>query len=317
MGLRAQDFPRPTLICIVGPTAVGKSAMALTLAKQFETEIVSADARQLYQELDIGTAKPTSQELAQVPHHFIDYLPPASPYSAAQFESEALALLEGLFRHHRVVVMAGGSTLYTDVLWYGLDDMPEVPPMLRRQLTEEWETTGLEPFLTELALVDPATYERIDRQNPRRVLRAIEIYRATGNPISFYQSGRKLKVRPFDMIKIGLFDEREALYQRIDQRVKDMIQQGLEQEVRTLLAKGYDPTWQSMQSIGYREFYPYVEGTYDLAETIRLIQRNSRRYAKRQLTYWRRDTNITWFKSGQHEGVADELRAYIGRRGNA
>lgn len=310
-------FDKPTLICIVGPTAVGKSSLAIELALRYQTDILSADARQLYQELSIGTAKPSPVELAKVTHHFVDQLPPSAAYSAAEFEADATSLLGELFERQQVVVMAGGSTLYTDAIWYGLDDMPSIPVEVRDQLEAEWEKEGLTPLLDELSRHDPTTYAQIDRQNPRRVLRALEVFRATGQPISHYRKGRHPKNHPFDLVKLGLTDDRARLYARIDQRVASMMAEGLEAEVKGLLAKGYDPQWQSMQSIGYREFYPYFEGEYALEEVVRLIQRNSRRYAKRQLTYWRREQDLHWFEAGQIDRILNWLDDYAGRSGKS
>ncbi|MEO1588603.1 MAG: tRNA (adenosine(37)-N6)-dimethylallyltransferase MiaA [Bacteroidota bacterium] len=291
------------LMTIVGPTAVGKTALSLHLAKRFQTVILSADSRQFYQELNIGTAKPTPQEVAEVPHHFVDFLSPLQSYSAAQYQREAEALLDKLFEKHDVLIMVGGSTLYMDAMWYQMDDMPEVPAEIRSELQAAFLQNGLNPLVEELENVDPATFALIDRQNPARVIRALEVYRTSGKPISFFRKGKKARDTHYAFIKLGLQDAREVLYQRINQRVLDMIEQGLIAEVQGLLDKGYAPTLQSLLTIGYQEVIPYLKGAYDLDEAIRLIQRNSRRYAKRQLTYYRRYPDIQWFQAGDFTSV--------------
>ncbi|MEL6134795.1 MAG: tRNA (adenosine(37)-N6)-dimethylallyltransferase MiaA [Bacteroidota bacterium] len=292
------------LITLVGPTAVGKTSLSLYLAKELQAAILSADSRQFYQDLNIGTAKPTKEEQAQAPHYFIDSLAPTQTYNAAQYQREAEVLMQELFDIHDVLIMVGGSTLYMDAVWYQMDAIPEVPSAIREQLQDQWKQVGLAPLIEELAAVDPSTYEVIDRQNPARVIRALEVYRASGIPISTFRKGKKPRKTAYKVLKIGLYDDREALYERINQRVWDMIENGLVEEVKGLLAKGYSPTLQSLNTIGYQEIIPYLQGQYDLDEAIRLVQRNSRRYAKRQLTYYRRYEDITWFKAGDREGVS-------------
>ena len=290
------------LITLVGPTAVGKTALALALAKRYGTEIISSDARQLYRGLDIGTAKPTAAERAEVRHHFLDILDPDQPYSAGEFGREAEALLRQLFQQHEVVIVVGGSTLYVQALWFEFDEMPPVDPALREALNAQLEQAGLAPLLEELARVDPATFAQIDRQNPARVLRALELYRSSGTPASELRQGLRPKEVPWQTLKIGLEDERAALYARIDQRVEAMLVQGLEAEVRHLLER-YPPEAPGLQSIGYREWLPYFADEIDRAEVCRLIQRNSRRYAKRQLTWYRRFDDLRWFQPGAEEAI--------------
>jgi tRNA dimethylallyltransferase len=283
-----------TLICIAGPTASGKTALALALAERLGTEILSADARQIYRGMDIGTAKASLAERARVPHHFIDILDPDQPYSAGQFQRDADALLADLFRRHDAVVAAGGSTLYLDALWHELDDLPPAPPEIRERLKARLAAEGLPALAAELERADPETWEAIDRQNPARVLRALEVQEAAGRPISALRQGRRPRQTPWRCLKLALHDTREALYARIGRRVEEMLAAGLEEEARGLLARGYSPDLQSLQTIGYREMIQYLHGEISREEAIRLIQRNTRRYAKRQMTWLRRYPDLHW-----------------------
>ncbi len=295
------------LISIVGPTAVGKTKLSLLLAQTFGTEILSTDARQIYRGLDIGTAKASPEEQALVPHHLIDFLDPNETFNAGQFETLAEAKVESLLTRYNKLISVGGSTLYINALWNGIDPMPEVPDEVRAQLQDAWQQSGLEPLLEELRAVDPETFRTIDLQNPSRVLRALEVYRASSQPISFFRKGKSAKVRTYTLWKIGLREERKQLYARIDQRVLTMMKAGLLEEVQGLLDAGYAPEGQAMQSIGYRELIQYLQKKISLDEAIALIQRNSRRYAKRQMTWFRRDPEIQWFPAGAEQEVLDWL----------
>ncbi|MEL7530797.1 MAG: tRNA (adenosine(37)-N6)-dimethylallyltransferase MiaA [Bacteroidota bacterium] len=295
------------LISIVGPTAVGKTQLSLFLARQFSTEIISTDSRQIYKGMDIGTAKPSLEELHLAPHHFINHLSPSLDYNAGKFEKEADALIQQLFHQHNSLISVGGSTLYINALWNGIDPMPDIPNEVRNQVRSEWQNHGLIPLLEELAKVDPETFEKIDRQNPSRVLRAIEVYRACGTPISFYRKNRQAKKREYRLFKVGLQEERAALYERINQRVDQMVQDGLITEVEQLLATGINPEANALQSIGYREIVQYLNQQHSLEEAKRLIKRNSRRYAKRQMTWFRRDKEIQWFPAGKYQEVLQWL----------
>lgn len=300
----------PYLIAIIGPTAVGKTRLAIRMAQLFQTVVLSCDARQMYKHLDIGTAKPSEEERAGIPHYFIDNLEPQEAYTAGQFERESTTLLHALFQAHEVVVSVGGSTLYNQALWYGLDDIPAASAAVRENLNQQFKTAGLAPLLTELAHVDPETYARIDLNNPARIIRALEVYRESGTPLSAFQ-GKLRPERPFQLILIGLDTERKALYQRIDQRVDAMIAQGLIGEVQQLLEKGYSTESQALQSIGYREIIDYLTGEYEREEAIRLIKRNSRRYAKRQLTWYRKNQDIHWFEAGDEAKILSFIEARI------
>ncbi len=288
--------PRPVLLALAGPTAVGKTALSVALAQQFGTEILSADSRQFFRELSIGTAKPTPDEMQGVPHHFIDSHSITQEYSAGRFAADALAALEGLFQRLPVVILTGGSGLYLQAVTDGLDDLPAVDPSVRQQLQQELQTQGLPALVAELAATDPVAHGRIDRQNHQRVLRALEITRGTGQPFSSYHTGPEAAAvaaaaRPFRVVKVALSRPREELYQRINQRVETMLAAGLLAEVEGLVPFRRH---QALQTVGYQEIFGYLAGEYDYAEAVRLLQRNTRHYAKRQLTWLRRDPNYVW-----------------------
>jgi len=287
------------LLLVVGPTAVGKSDLCIKLAKKFQTEILSCDSRQFYREMNLGTAKPSPEELQAVPHHFINSLSITDPYDVQQYEKEALALLERLFQQHRVIVMTGGSGLFADAIQFGLDDIPAVPADLRKQITLEYQEKGLGWLQGEVARVDPDYFSVVDRDNPQRLMRALEVCRGTGHPFSSFRMKKKVN-RPFQVIKIGLDLPREVLYRRIDQRMDSMVAFGLFDEATSLFAQR---ELNALQTLGYSEIFGFLEGKYDREETLRLLKRNSRRYAKRQLTWFRKDTSLVWFDPSQLEEV--------------
>lgn len=291
------------LIVVAGPTAVGKTAFSIRLAQALKTHIISADSRQLYRHLNIGTAKPEPHELAAAPHHFIDILEPDTEYSAGQFERDALALLDDLFREQQAVVVAGGSGLYVQALCRGMDQMPAVLPEIRLQLNQEMQERGLDALLEELQRQDPRYWQEVDRQNPARVIRALEVIRATGGSYSQFRQ-QQYPQRPFRVIKIGLDRTREELYSRIDARMDAMIAQGLFREAEALY-----PYRQlnALQTVGYQEIFGFLEGAYSREEAIRLLKRNSRRYAKRQLTWFKKDSDFSWF----HPQEFDKALAFI------
>lgn len=301
-------FSSKTLISIVGPTGVGKTALSLALAQQWNTEIVSCDSRQFYKYMDIGTAKATAAERALVKHHFLDFLLPDAIYNAGQFEADCGDLLKQLFAEKDKVVLVGGSTLYAHGLWHGMDEMPDIPAAIRAELNQLFEEKGLTALQTELEKVDNETYQTIDRNNHIRIIRALEVYRTSGIPISVYRK-RAAKITPYQNLKIGLERERTALYAIIDARVEKMIAEGLVQEVENLLARGYAANLASMQAIGYAEIVDYLEGKSTLSEAISLIQQHSRNYAKRQLTFFRREKDMIWLSGGLDEMVEEVNKA--------
>jgi tRNA dimethylallyltransferase len=288
--------PRPVLLTLAGPTAVGKTALSVTLAQQLGTEILSADSRQFFRELSIGTAKPTPEEMQGVPHHFIDSHSITQEYSAGRFAADAEVVLTELFQRLPVVILTGGSGLYLQALTDGLDELPAVDPAVRQGLQQELQTQGLPPLVAELAATDPVAHQRIDLQNHQRVLRALEITRGTGRPFSSYHAGpaavaATAAARPFRVVKVALSRPREVLYERINQRVEAMLAAGLVAEVEGLVPFRHH---QALQTVGYQEIFGYLDGTYDYAEAVRLLQRNTRHYAKRQLTWLRRDAAYQW-----------------------
>jgi tRNA dimethylallyltransferase len=282
----------PTLHIILGPTAVGKSDYAVAEALRVGSPVVSCDSRQFYREMRIGTARPSEAQLAAVRHYFIADRSVTQPCSAGAFELEALALLEELFKEHDTVVMAGGSGLYIDALCKGLDDFPEADPALRAELSQRLRDEGVAALRTELRILDPESYASIDPANGQRIVRALEVTIATGRKYSDWKT-HPSRERPFTIVKTGLTRPRPELYARIDARVVQMMEEGLLDEARALLPYRSLP---ALNTVGYRELFDYFDGAYDLAEAIRLIQRNTRHYAKKQLTYWARDPEIKWIE---------------------
>lgn len=280
----------PTLRIILGPTAVGKTDYAIAEALRVGSPVVSCDSRQLYRELRIGVARPDDAQLAAVPHYFIADRSISEPCSAGAYELEALQLLEKLFRDHETVVMAGGSGLYIDALCNGLDDFPDADPELRAQLSERLRTEGVAALRADLRVLDPETYATIDPANGQRIVRALEVTIATGRKYSSFKT-HPAKERPFNIVKTGLTRPRPELYARIDARVDRMMEEGLLEEARALLPHRSLP---ALNTVGYKELFDYFDGRYDLAEAVRLIKRNTRHYAKKQLTWWARDPSIHW-----------------------
>lgn len=286
------------LVSVIGPTASGKTAFGIMLAKKFETEILSVDSRQFYKELEIGTAKPHAKELNEVKHHFINSHSIAEYYSAGQFEREADMLLKQMFRHNPIVIAVGGSGLYLKALWEGMDDMPEVSIQIRDQLNRELEEKGLSPLLHELELNDPVYFREVDQSNHQRVIRALEVTRSTGQRFSSFRRGKPKSHGDYQHLRLGLQLEREALYERIDQRVDQMVERGLFEEAERL--KDYR-RHNAMQTVGYSEIFDFLDGKYDREEAIRLIKRNTRRYAKRQMTWFRKDLHVIWISPDDEE----------------
>jgi tRNA dimethylallyltransferase len=283
------------LLLVIGPTAVGKTDLCLKLAKKFKTEIVSCDSRQFYREMNLGTAKPSSEELQQVKHHLINSLSIEQDYDVRMFEKDALQILDGIFQKSNVAIMTGGSGLFADAITDGLDEIPDVDPDIRKEIIFEFEEKGLVWLQSELAKADPEYCDQVDRQNPQRLMRALEVYRGTGLKFSSFRVKKK-STRPFEILKIGLDRPRQELYYRINLRMDQMIEAGLFDEAETLFGKR---NLNALQTVGYTEIFGFMEGKYDRGEAVRLLKRNSRRYAKRQMTWFRRDEKICWFHPDQ------------------
>ncbi len=279
------------LFAVVGPTAIGKTALSIKIAQHFQTEIISADSRQFYKEMMIGTAVPDPDELDAAIHHCIQHISIEDTYSVGHFEREAITLLETLHQKHPYVTMVGGSGMYVDAVINGLDYFPDVTSGIREQLNELYTTKGIEALQELLKEKDPVYYERVDIQNHQRVTRALEVCLSSGVPFSSFLDKPKPK-RPFETIKIGLSADRAVIYDRINRRVDLMIENGLVKEVEGLLSR---KRLNALQTVGYRELFEYFEGTISLEQAIENIKTSTRRFSKRQLTWYRKDTSITWF----------------------
>lgn len=281
-----------TLIIIIGPTAIGKTALAIEVAKHFSTEILSSDSRQFYKEMNIGTAVPSPDELAAVPHHFIQHLSIQQAYSVGDFERDAIHFISEFFKQKNELVMVGGSGLYEKAVTEGLDHFPEVPNGIREALAQELETFGIEKLQEELQQKDAEYFEKADIQNPHRVIRALEIIRGTGKKFSSFQQNES-KQRDFHVIKIGIKTDREIIYNRINQRVDIMVKNGLIEEAKSLY-KFKDLN--ALQTVGYRELFQCFAGEITQEFAIEEIKKNTRRFAKRQLTWYRKDKDVHWFQ---------------------
>lgn len=279
------------LITVIGPTAIGKTAFSIELAKHFSSEILSSDSRQFYKEMNIGTAVPSKEELLAVKHHFIQNRSIFEDYSVGAFENDALNLLNDLFKKQPVVVMVGGSGLYVDAVLKGLDDFPKVDPKIREALKIKLKNEGIEILQQQLKELDPLSYEKMDVYNKQRLVRALEICIAQGKPYSHFL-GLHTKKRSFETIKIGLTADREVVYDRINHRVDLMMEKGLLEEARSLYTHKH---LNALQTVGYRELFAHFDGLISLEEAINQIKKNTRRFAKRQGTWFRRDPEITWF----------------------
>ncbi|SRX55626.1 tRNA (adenosine(37)-N6)-dimethylallyltransferase MiaA [Aequorivita sp. CIP111184] len=295
---------KPLLICVVGPTAIGKTALSIKLAKAFSTEIISADSRQFYGEMRIGTAVPSKEELEAAPHHFIQNKSIFEDYSVGDFERDAIELLKNLFEKNKVAIMVGGSGLYVDAVVKGLDSFPNVSPEIREQLNSELNEKGIEALQRELKKVDAAYFEKVDIHNPHRLVRALEISRSTGKPYSSFLN-KENEERDFETIIIGLTAERELIYERINQRVDKMINEGLLEEANSLLPHKQR---NALQTVGYRELFEYFEGNITKEEAISEIKKNTRRFAKRQNTWFKKNEAIQWFN---HDTDVSEILLYI------
>lgn len=287
------------LIVVAGPTAVGKTELCLRLAEALNTDIISADSRQFYRELSIGTAKPSAEELARVPHHFINSHSIAEEYSAGDFERDTLQLLNTLFKDKDCVVMTGGSGLYIKAVCEGLDDLPRSQPGLREELMLRLREDGLELLQNEILHIDPEFSATAEFSNPQRVVRALEVFYSSGRTISSFHLDQK-PPRPFNQILVALDRDRAELYQRIEQRMDQMLAAGLEEEARGVIDFR---SHNALKTVGYKEVFGYLDGEYDRTEMIRLLKQNSRRYAKRQLTWFKHQGDFNWFDADDYQGV--------------
>lgn len=298
----------PTLIVLVGPTAVGKTQLSLSIAKVFSAPIISADSRQIYKEIPIGTAAISQEDMVAVPHYFIGSKSIHQSYNAQVFEQEVLSLLNKVWQNKpHVAVLTGGSMMYIDAICKGIDNIPDVVPSIRQEIYQRYATDGLTPLLAELKQLDPSYCERIDNNNYKRILHALEVCLSTGKPFSFFHTGRVVS-RPFNIIKIGLTRDREDLYERINNRVHIMMTSGLLEEARTVYPYR---ELNALNTVGYKELFAYFDGLISLDEAIRRIQRNTRIYARKQMTWWRKDKDIMWFHPDDVDAVIKHLSSIL------
>ncbi|GLU44509.1 tRNA (adenosine(37)-N6)-dimethylallyltransferase MiaA [Allomuricauda sp. NBRC 101325] len=300
---------KPVVLAVVGPTAIGKTALGIYLAQHFQTEVISADSRQFFQEMEIGTAVPSKEELEQAKHHFIQHKSIHEPYSVGDFERDTLMLLDQLFLEHNYVVLVGGSGLYVDAVINGLDKFPDVDPNIRKTLNEQLDHEGLKSLQKELKQRDPDYYKVVDVENPHRIIRALEVCIASDQPYSSFLNKGKT-ARPFKSLYIGINAPREIIYARINQRVDLMMEQGLLDEVKNL-----HPYKQlnALQTVGYKELFEYLDGQSTLESAVSEIKKNTRRFAKRQLTWLRKNKNILWVDFDENK---DQIIAKINDRLN-
>ncbi len=292
-----------TLVVLIGPTGIGKTELSLSLAKLLSSPIVSADSRQIYKTLHIGTAAPTAEQLAQAEHHFVGKLELDEYYSAAQYETEVMQLLDRLFLHHDYVLMAGGSMMYVDAVTKGIDEIPTVDDETRELLRRRLETEGLEPLLAELRVLDPEYYSIVDKKNHKRVVHGLEICYMTGKTFTSFRKNVR-KERPFRIVKIGLRMERERLFDRINRRVDQMIVDGLVEEARSVSHLRH---LNSLNTVGYKEMFKYLDGEWELQMAVERLKKNTRVYAKKQMTWFKNDADIHWIdvdKMSREEALA-------------
>jgi tRNA dimethylallyltransferase len=283
-----------TLLIILGPTASGKTELAIKAARWLSTEIISADSRQFYRELAVGTARPSAEQLAEVKHHFIGHISINEKYNISRFEADTIRLLEEFFLHHNTVIMTGGSGLYIDAVCKGIDEQPDNDPAIRQMLKTEYKAKGIEYLRNELLHLDQDYYRQVDLSNPNRLMRALEVCLVTGKPYSSYRKGHEKK-RPFRLVKIGIDIPRDELVNRINKRVDEMILQGLVEEAGAHYGFRH---LNALNTVGYKEIFDYFDGKCSLEQAVEKIKINTRRYAKRQMTWFRRDREITWIKPG-------------------
>jgi tRNA dimethylallyltransferase len=292
------------LIVILGPTGIGKTEVAIKVATELDTYIISADSRQIFRELNIGTAVPAPSQLKKVKHYFIQHKSIHDYYSASMYEKEVISLLRKLFPVRNKVVITGGSGLYIDAVCEGIDDIPDVDPEIRTKVGEKLISEGINSLRTDLRLLDPLSYKKVDLKNPKRIQRAVEICLSTGKPYSSFLTD-KTKKRNFKVLKIGLNRERDELYDMINKRVEKMVKAGFVEEAKKLYQYR---NLNSLNTVGYKELFDHFDGKINLAESIELIKRNTRRYAKRQLTWFQKDKNIHWFEPSDVNKILELVR---------
>lgn len=299
----------PTLIVLIGPTGVGKTELSLKIAEHYHTEIISSDSRQLYADLKIGTAAPTPEQLKRVPHHFVGTLQLTDYYSAARYEEEVMEKLKELFQTHSSVVMTGGSMMYIDAVCKGIDDIPTIDSDTRELMLKRYEKEGLEALCAELKLLDPEYYAQVDVKNPKRVIHALEICYMTGKTYTSFRT-RSQKKRPFNILKIGLRREREELYERINRRVDLMMEEGLLEEAKRVYPYR---SLNSLNTVGYKELFKFLDGEWELPFAIEKVKQNSRIYSRKQMTWFKRDADITWFHPDQETEIMEYISRQIGQ----
>ena len=302
---------KKTLVVVLGPTAVGKTDIAIRLAQQLNTEIISADSRQLYREIPLGTAAPSKEQLASVPHHFVGNLSLQQNYNVSQYENEVLALLENKFRVYDVMVMTGGSGLYIDAVCRGIDQLPDPEPEIRETLQQKWQQKGISVLQQQLQQLDPEFYEQVDRQNPKRLMRAIEVCLQTGRKYSELRQNNP-QTRNFRILKVGLNLPREQLYDRINRRTDVMMNNGWIEEAESVFPFRH---LNALNTVGYKELFAFLEGKMSLEKAVEKIKTNTRRYAKRQLTWFRKDKEIHWFSPEDEEAILQFVKETSGAFG--
>lgn len=295
------------LVVLIGPTAVGKTETSFAIAEHFGCPIISADSRQMYKGMEIGTAMPTQDELARHRHYFVGQLVPGDYYSAARYEAEVLELLEKEFPNNPTMLLSGGSMMYIDAVCKGIDDIPTVDEETRTMVLEKYEREGLEKLAAELRILDPEYYNEADIKNPKRVMHALEICYMTGKTYSSFRT-REKKERPFNIIKIGLQRDREELYDRINRRVDIMIEQGLVNEVKQF---SHLKEHNSLNTVGYKEIFKYLDGEWALDFAIEKIKQNTRIYSRKQVTWYRKDSEVTWFHPSDIKGILQHIESCI------
>ncbi len=305
--LLLSDPMQNTLIVLPGPTGVGKTELSTELAKRLGCDIISCDSRQFYRDMKIGTAAPDDVQMARVRHHFIGFLSVTDYYSTSLFESDVLNLLPSLFADNPVAVMTGGSMLYMDAVCRGMDDIPDTDPDARQKYIDMYNSEGIAGLRMALRILDPDHYSKVDLQNPRRLMRALEITESTGRPYSSFMTA-PVKTRDFRIIKAGMNRERGELYRRIDERVDKMITAGLEEEVVALIPYRH---LNALNTVGYREMFNYLDGEITREQAVGLIKRNTRRYARKQLTWWNKDKEINWFDASEGDAMISGIESLL------